>query len=151
MLPPTRAYKLKRFLLELSEASIGHNVRIVSSARFNLTGRLSIGSDTFIGHNVSVIGGDANIDIGDNVDIAPGVMIISGSHQINPTSDRVAGPGYSSTITIGNGCWIGAGSIILGGTTLGENTVIAAGAVVKGEYPSRCIVGGIPAKVIRHL
>lgn len=148
-LPSTRAYALKRFLLKKSGVIIGDSVRCVSSATFFLSGNLSIGQDTFIGHNVTVVGGDADVEIGRNVDIGPGVLIVTGSHQTTPHADRVAGPGYSSSITISDGCWIGAGAIILGGTFLAKNTMVAAGAVVKGKHPSHCIIAGVPARVIR--
>lgn len=151
LLPPTRFYGLKRFILNLSRIHIGKDVRCVSSARFNLTGRLTIGNGTYIGHRVLIVGGDAEVVIGKNVDIAPNVLIVSGSHEITPYSDRVAGAGYSAPIFIGNGCWLGAGSVILGASRLGENTIVAAGAVVKGDFPSRVIIGGVPAKIIKYL
>ncbi|QEQ57793.1 acyltransferase [Chlorobium phaeovibrioides] len=118
---------------------------------FFLTGTLEIGGDTWVGHEVLVTGGDAEIKIGKYCDIAPRVLIVSGSHKISPDGLHVAGEGYSLPISIGNGCWIGAGAVILGGTVLGEHTVVAAGAVVKGSFPDRCVVAGVPAKIIRIL
>jgi len=150
-LPPTKAFELKNFLLRKCGVQVGKNVRCVSSATFSLTGKLKIGDGSFIGHGVSIIGGDADVVIGRNVDIAPGVLIVTGSHEITPLADRVAGPGFSSEIIISDGCWIGAGAIILGGTVLSKNTIVAAGAVVNGAHPSHCIIAGIPAKVIRKL
>ena len=52
-------------------------------------------------------------------------------------------------IVIGANCWIGAKVTILDGTRLGNGCVVAAGAVVKGEFPDNCIIGGVPAKVIK--
>jgi acetyltransferase-like isoleucine patch superfamily enzyme len=126
-------------------------VRCVSSATFWLTGSLSIGEGTWIGHEVIIVGGDAPISIGANCDFAPRVSIVTGSHRINSHGPRVAGDGYSLPISIGNGCWIGAGAIILGGTTIGERSIVAAGAVVKGNFPGGSLIGGVPARVIREI
>ena len=51
---------------------------------------------------------------------------------------------------IGSGCWIGANAVILPGTVLGRNVVVAAGSVVRGEFPDHCVVGGVPAKMLRR-
>ena len=51
---------------------------------------------------------------------------------------------------IGAGSWIGAHAVILPGTELGEHTVVAAGAVVRGRFPSHVVLGGVPARVLRH-
>jgi acetyltransferase-like isoleucine patch superfamily enzyme len=53
-------------------------------------------------------------------------------------------------IRIGAGSWIGHGAMILGGTTLGRNVVVAAGSVVRGEFEDRAVIGGVPAKVLRR-
>jgi hypothetical protein len=53
-------------------------------------------------------------------------------------------------VSIGAGSWLGAGAIILPGTAIGANVVVAAGSVVRGEIPDRCVVAGIPARVVRE-
>ncbi|MDE6764980.1 MAG: acyltransferase, partial [Duncaniella sp.] len=53
-------------------------------------------------------------------------------------------------IVIGKGCWIGAKTTFLDGTELGDGCIVAAGAVVRGKFPSNCIVGGVPAKIIKE-
>lgn len=151
ILPATRFFGLKRWLLRAAGAQVGEGVRCASSARFQLMGDLSIGGDTWIGHDVLVMGGDASISVGKYCDIAPRVTIATGTHRVDPTGLRVAGDGYSLPVQIGDGCWIGTGAIILGGTIVGANSVIAAGAVVKGEFPARTLIGGVPARVIRSV
>lgn len=113
-----------------------------------MSGQLSVGEDTWIGHEVLITGGDSAVKIGALCDIGPRVTFVTGSHKVIPFGPRVAGPGYSSEIAVGNGCWIGAGSIILGGSRIGDCTIIAAGAVVKGDFPSNCLIGGVPARVL---
>lgn len=152
ILPPSRCYTLKRTLLRWAGMRIGENVRIVSSARFMLGGPISIGQNTFIGDDFLVVGGSSVVDIGSNVDIAPRVTIVTGTHVIEPDGPHVAGEGYSLPVVIGDGCWICTGSTILGGTTIGPRSIVAAGAVVRGNFPEGCLIGGVPAVVIRsHL
>ena len=149
LLPSTRCFGLKRSLLRWAGGKIDNNVRCASNSVFLLGGELSIGYDTWIGHEGLLIGGRASISIGANCDIGPRVTFACGSHRINPKGPHVAGESYSSPISIGDGCWIGVGATILGGTKIGERSVVAAGAVVKGEFPAGCLIGGVPARVLR--
>lgn len=130
---------------------VGENVRCVSSARFLCTGSLSIGRDTWIGHDVLIVGGDAEIKIGEFCDLAPRVTIATGTHEIDMEGVRVAGKGLSLPVIIEDGCWICSSATILGGTKLGARSIVAAGAVVRGTFPARCLIGGVPARVIRQL
>lgn len=150
-LPATRFFGLKRGMLRLAGARVADKVRIASSARFWLGGPLQVGSDTWIGHDVLVVGGDAPVEIGARCDIAPRVTIATGTYRIDPDGPRVAGKGYSLPVKIGDGCWIGTGAIILGGTAIGEHSIVAAGAVVRGQFPARSLIGGVPARVIRPI
>lgn len=151
LMPPTRCFALKRKLLRYAGAKVGENVRVVSSARFYLTGRLLIGDDTWIGHEVLIVGGDAAVVIGSKVDIAPRVSLITGSHEFFTSEDRAAGKGYSLPITIEDGAWLGASSTILGGVTVGERGVVAAGGLVNCDVKSGYLVGGVPAREIADL
>lgn len=118
---------------------------IVSSARFHMTGKFEIGKNTWIGHEVLVVGGSADVLIGKDVDIAPRVNIITGTHKPFGISGKAAGEGYSLPITIEDGAWIGAASTILGGVTLGAQSLVAAGALVRNSVGSAHMVGGVPA------
>jgi acetyltransferase-like isoleucine patch superfamily enzyme len=149
ILPTSRCYPLKRALFRWAGIRVGENVRISSSARFMLQGPISIGQNTFIGDDCLVTGGSAAVDIGANVDIAPRVTIVTGTHVVEPDGPNVAGKGYSLPIAIGEGSWVCTGSIILGGTTIGPRSIVAAGAVVRGNFPEGCLIGGVPAVVIR--
>lgn len=126
-------------------------MRCVSSAAFYLSGRLTIGKNTWIGHEVLIVGGGTHVNIGNYCDIAPRVNMITGTHKINPGGPHVAGDGYSLPITIGDSSWICAGVTILGGPTIGERSVVAAGAVVKGSFPPGCLIGGVPARIIGRI
>jgi len=111
---------------------------------------LSIGNNSFVGHDTLIAGGDALVRIGQNVDIAPRCVIVAGTHEIGDSTHR-AGKGMSQGISIGDGTWIGANSTILGGVCIGQGCVIAAGSLVREDIDSNCLVAGNPAQVIRNL
>lgn len=148
VLPSTRFFSLKRILLRFAGASVGRNVRICSSARFYISGKLSIGPDTWVGHDVLIVGGNAPVEIGAKVDIGPRTSIVTGTHELFGAADRAAGPGRSLPVTVDTGVWIGAGATILGGVRLGECSMVAAGALVRMDVPARAVVGGVPAKAL---
>ncbi|MDR7044568.1 acetyltransferase-like isoleucine patch superfamily enzyme [Dyadobacter sp. BE34] len=105
----------------------------------------TLGKNVFINHACSFldIGG---IIIEDDVLIGPRVNITSENHPL-PPSDRTAL--IPKPVHIKRNAWIGAGATILPGVTVGENAVVAAGAVVSRDVPPNSVVAGIPAKVIR--
>jgi acetyltransferase-like isoleucine patch superfamily enzyme len=80
--------------------------------------------------------------------IAPKVSLLSEGHPIEPENRQSLIPGH---IHIKRNAWIGAGAIILQGVTIGENSIVAAGAVVSKDVPDNTIVGGIPSKVIKNI
>ena len=123
------------------------------------------GCNIFLGTNVSINYRCTLIDcntirIGNNVLIAPGVQINTASHPIewkarrNPEFDNNSQAYFCKTyarpVSIGDNCWIGAGAIILGGVTLGDNVTVAAGAVVTKSFPGNCLIGGVPAKILKN-
>jgi acetyltransferase-like isoleucine patch superfamily enzyme len=86
------------------------------------------------------------IIIGENTLLGPGTRILSANHEIE-NIERKAPP-----IHIGKHCWLGANVIILPGVTLGDNTIVGAGAVVSRSYPEgNVVLAGVPAKVVRTL
>src|ERR1700728_706140 len=112
------------------------------------------GDEIRVGHNVFVnqnctfydLGG---LDIADNVMIGPNVSIIKAGHPLEPSQRRAATIG--TPIVIERGVWIAAGAIIIGGVTIGEHSVVAAGSVVTRDVPAKSLVGGNPARIIRSV
>jgi acetyltransferase-like isoleucine patch superfamily enzyme len=149
VLPPTRCWALKRTLLRWAGAEIGECARVVSSVRIHTTGSLFIGRDAYIGHEVMIAGGDAAIRIGASAAIGPRTLIVTGSHDLG--DETAAGPGRSDPINIGDGVWIGAGSTVLGGVTIGSMCLIGAGALVRENLPEHVLAAGVPARVVRRL
>ena len=82
--------------------------------------------------------------------IAPGVVISAATHPLD-AQRRVSRHFQSHPITIKDCAWIGANATILTGVTIGKNAVVAAGAVVTKDVPDNCLVGGVPAKVLKEI
>ena len=122
-LPESRFFGLKRALLRWAGAKVGRNVRLYSSARIVGTGTLEIGDDVHIGSNVFVSSvAPAGVALGSHVDIGPGAMILTGSHEIDWLGDHVAGKGTAAAVSVGSGSWIGARATILPGLSLAPKT-----------------------------
>lgn len=144
-IPATRFYGFKRFLLRWAGIKLGHNVRVVSSARILGAGELIIGDNTFIGHFTKILVGGGTIEIGSDVDVSSNVTIINGSHHKYDIPGKAAGTGYSADIKISDGVWIGASVTIIGGVNIGYCSIIAAGSTVTGIVSDFCLMGGVPA------
>lgn len=94
--------------------------------------------------------GQGGITIGDDVIMGPGVQIFSENHNFSDAVITIKEQGITKqTVVIGNNCWLGAGTTILAGVTVGDGCVIAAGSVVNKSIPANSIVAGVPAKVIK--
>lgn len=162
--PESRFHGVKVALLRWAGAKIGTNVRIYSSASFIGVGKLEIGDDVHIGGQVLMtITEGTTLKIGSRIDIGPRVMILTGTHEINPLrapdpnatekhawDGHAAGKGASKPVTIEDGVWLGAGSVILPGNTVGEGSVIGAASVVTKSIEPWSVAVGCPAKVIRR-
>lgn len=112
------------------------------------------GDEILIGHNVFVNQNCTFYDLGglhiaDDVMIGPNVSIITTGHPLEPSQRRAATIG--KRIVIERNVWIAAGATIVGGVTVGENSVVAAGSVVTKDVPPNALVGGNPAQVIRSI
>ena len=112
-------------------------------------GRIHIGDNCRI--NGAYIHAKDIITIGDNCVIASGVQIIdSNGHKVH-SLNRTIGRDEPKPINIGNNVWVGLNAIILKGTSIGNNSVVAAGSVVKGSFPSNTLIQGNPAQVARTI
>lgn len=147
--PLTRFFSLRRAIYRMAGVSISKTSKICGTTRIH-NKNTHIGTDSWVGARNEIISTrNAPIHIGDRCDIGPGVMFVVGSHEFGPSSRR-AGKGKSRPITIGNGTWIGARATILGGSTIGEGCMIAAGSVIRGSFPANVLIAGTPGKVVRH-
>jgi len=90
------------------------------------------------------------ICIGDNCFLAPGVHIYTATHPLE-AQERISGAEFGKPVTIGDNVWIGGRAVINPGVRIGNNAVIASGAVVTKDVPDNVVVGGNPAKVIKQI
>lgn len=123
--------------------TIGKHTKVFRGAEW--LGTISVGERVFI-NAYSFI--RPNVVIEDDVSMGQHVRLVSDTHEISAGSRRTGTPRHDP-IRIGAGTWVGAGVTVLGGATIGERCIIAAGAVVTGDIPPNSVAAGIPARVIR--
>ena len=110
---------------------------------------IEFGKNFYANHNLTIL--DVNkVTFGDNVMCGPNVQIYTAGHPLDAT-ERISGLEFGLPITIGNNVWIGGGAIILPNITVGDDVVIAAGSVVTKDIPTKVVIGGNPAKIIKKL
>ena len=130
---------------------IGDNVRIAKrcSVFGSSDNLLEIGSDTYIGMNCLLNGYAAKLKVGCNVSIAQNVNImVDSGPNASPAMQNVF-PVEKRPVRVGNHVWIGTGSIIMPGVTLGDYCVVAANSYVNKSFDPFTIIGGNPAKILR--
>ena len=139
--------EINDLLSQITASEIDKSVAVFTPFYINYGKHTKIGKNVFINFDCVLLdlGG---ITIEDNVLIAPKVSLLSEGHPVNPNERQSLVPGH---IHIKKNAWIGAGATILPGVTIGENAVVAAGAVVSKDVPANTIVGGIPAKHIKNI
>jgi acetyltransferase-like isoleucine patch superfamily enzyme len=111
---------------------------------------LTIGDRCVIGRGSHIVAHES-VTVGDDVWTGPYVYITDQNHGYEDP-DVPIGRQYpvNRPVSIGAGTWLGAGAVILPGAEIGRNVVVAAGSVVRGVVPDRCMVAGVPAKVVRE-
>jgi maltose O-acetyltransferase len=155
--PYRRRRKKERLLQRLIPSSVGKNLGVFSPFYCEYGENIIVGKNCFINYNavlmdVAPITLEDGVMIGANVTLATPVHPYLGDERIiKDYPDGFHDLEYAKPITLKKNCWISSGAIISGGVTVGENSIVAAGAVVTKDVPPNTIVGGVPARVIRSI
>jgi hypothetical protein len=142
------AEEVRALFEELTDAKVGEGFRLIPPFFTDCGRNIRIGRRVFINQNCTFYS-LADITIGDDVLIGPNVSLITSGHPVAPSERRAFLVG--KPITVANGVWIAAGATVIGGVTIGENSVVAAGSVITRDVPANTLVGGNPATVIRSI
>jgi acetyltransferase-like isoleucine patch superfamily enzyme len=111
---------------------------------------VSIGSRCIIGRGSHIVGHWC-IEIGDDIQTGPYVYITDQNHSYADPVEPIGRQWPTeAAVRIGSGSWLGANVVVLPGAQIGEHVVVAAGAVVRGVIPDRCVVAGVPARIVRR-
>ena len=136
--PPYRKFSLGEYSVVESFACIN-----------NAVGDVMIGDHTRIGLHNTIIG---PVTIGNHVNLAQGITVTALNQNFNDKTKRIDEQGVSTnSVVIGDDIWIGANAVILPGVTIGNHSVVAAGAVVTKDVPPHSLVAGVPAKIIKEI
>ncbi|MDZ7646728.1 MAG: sugar O-acetyltransferase [Cytophagales bacterium] len=143
----TDTQQMRERLSNIIGSKIDESTKIFVPFYTNFGKHIKFGKNVFVNHACSFLdmGG---ITIEDNVQIGPRVNITTENHPIDPLKRKDLD---LKPVVIKRNAWIGAGATILPGVTVGENSIVAAGAVVNKSVPANTIVGGVPAKVIKMI
>ena len=144
----------ERYLAIGDGALIGPNVCLTAGINGEQTMLstpvVSIGARCVIGRGSHIIG-HWRIELGDEIQTGPYVYITDQNHVYDDPDVPIGWQtATEAAVRIGSGSWLGANVVILPGTDLGSHTTVAAGAVVRGTFPGYVVLGGVPAKVLRH-
>ena len=139
--------EVRELLRKITGSEIDDTVRIFPPFNINYGKTTTFGKGSFVNFGCTFLG-LGGITIEEGVFIAPHCVIATEYHPEDPETRHTL---LTKPITIKKNAWIGASATILAGVTIGENAIVAAGAVVSHDVPDNTIVGGVPAKEIRKI
>ncbi len=156
-IPVRRIKKKQKALEKLIPSAVGKNFMVYAPFYCEYGVNIHVGKECFINYNTTFLD-IAPITLGDSVWIGANVTLATPLHPFiaeeRLNADYPDGRHdfeYGAPITVKDGCWICSSATITGGVTIGENSIVAAGAVVLHDVPPNSIVAGVPAKVIRTI
>jgi maltose O-acetyltransferase len=129
--------------------SLGEGSEILPPLRCDYGYQTHVGARTFINFGVVLLD-VARITIGDDVQVGPNVQFLTPTHPVE-AAPRRAKLEAARPIAVGDNVWLGGGVILCPGVSIGENTVVGAGAVVTRDLPANVVAVGNPARVVRPL
>lgn len=153
ILPNSGAQGLKTRLYRWAGVSVGEGVEFFQGIKIQGVGELEIGDRAFIGHEVLfMLNEGSKVIIEPEAIVGSRSIVITGFHPIEPDGERILGrEGTTSTVRIGRGCSVSTNCTVLPGVSVGEMSLVAAGAVINKDVAPYTLVGGCPAKFIKNL
>ena len=140
---------LRRELLEQILGAVGEDVEIRSPFHVDYGTNIRIGARTFVNFGLMALD-VADITLGADCQLGPNVQLLTPTHPVDPELRRAKWEA-AKPIVIGDNVWLGGGVIVCPGVTIGENTVVGAGAVVVKDLPANVVAVGNPARVVREI
>ena len=128
---------------------VGDAVTVEPPLRCDYGYNVAVGDDCFANDGCVFLDSNA-IEFGDRCLLGPGVHVYTPTHPVDP-AERATGRERAQAVTVGDDVWIGGRAVINPGVTVGDESVVASGAVVTDDVPERVVVGGNPARVIRDI
>lgn len=127
----------------------GKGCVISAFAKIKIAGPFVMGRGVQIGSNAFIGAGSGGLFLGDEVLISPNCTILTANYNYDQLGVPLNEQGTESRgVRIGHRVWVGANSVILDGTEIGDDVIVSAGSIVSGSIPERSIIQGNPAKVI---
>jgi len=153
VLPNSGCQKLKAELYRWAGAKVGQDVEFFQGIKVQGIGELEFGDRCFIGHEVLfMLNQGSKIIVEDEAIVGSRSIVITGFHPITPDGPRILSrEGTSSVVRIGRGCSVSTNCTVLPGVSVGEMSIVAAGATVTKDVEPYTLVGGCPAKFIKNL
>jgi maltose O-acetyltransferase len=140
---------VRRQILDELLGSFGEDSEIRPPFYCDYGYQIHIGARTFV--NFGLVALDvASIRIGDDVQLGPGVQLLTATHPLEPESRRAKWEA-AEPIAIGDNVWLGGGVIVCPGVTIGADAVVGAGSVVLEDIPTGVLAVGAPARIVRSL
>jgi maltose O-acetyltransferase len=140
---------IRPFIARIFGLKRGKDCQIRKGIYFEGQRKMILGRNVFLNRQ-SYFDAEGGIKIGNNVRFGPQTMLITGNHEIGESQMR-AGEIKSKPIVIGDGCWLGARITVTAGVTIGEGSIVSAGAVVQRSMPANSLIAGNPARPIYPL
>ena len=139
--------EVRAFLSELFGYDVPSSLRVFPPFYTDFGKNIAIGENVFI-NACCHFQDHGGVVIGDGCQIGHNVVFATLNHGLSPEDRKHT---YPAPIVLGRNVWVGSNSTILQGVTIGDNAVVAAGAVVTKDVPANVVVGGVPAKIIKKI
>lgn len=142
-------YSLRSELLKQLFGSTGESIYMEPTFKCDYGYNIHVGNNFYANFDCVILD-VCEVRLGVNCFLAPGVHIYTATHPLDPV-ERASGAEFAKPVKIGDNVWIGGRAVINPGVTIGNNVVVASGAVVVKDVPDNVVVGGNPARILKSI